>query len=390
MKLVSNEIDKHGRGAVKLFPQYPEDMWHLYNIITIGDTVTANTVRKVQKVSKTGSTTSDKVRTVLTVRVEAVDFDSKASALHIKGKNVVGNEYVRAGAHHTVALQLKQKLAIGKEEWDSITLERLNEACCNSQDADLAIVIMQEGLGQLCLITNDMTQVKAEISVQIPRKRAGACGRHAKALTQFYNHIYQAIIQHTDFAIVKCVILASPGFVKDDLFQYMMKQTDNAVIQANKSSFLLVHASNGFKHSLKEVLANPAVKAKFSHSKVSGQSHSLEEFLRMIQTEPERACYSLRHVQAANEAKAISTLMISDELFRADDVEKRSKYVALVDSVKENGGNVQIFSSLHVSGEQLTQLSGIAAILRFGIPELEYSDDDETSDDSDDDQCDEN
>lgn len=31
----------------------------------------------------------------------------------------------------------------------------------------------------------------------------------------------------------------------------------------------------------------------------------------------------------------------------------------------------QVFSAMHVSGEQLNQLSGIAAILRFPLPELE-------------------
>ena len=30
-----------------------------------------------------------------------------------------------------------------------------------------------------------------------------------------------------------------------------------------------------------------------------------------------------------------------------------------------------IFSSMHVSGQQLTQLSGIAALLRFPLPDLE-------------------
>ena len=30
-----------------------------------------------------------------------------------------------------------------------------------------------------------------------------------------------------------------------------------------------------------------------------------------------------------------------------------------------------VFSSLHTSGEQLTQLTGIAAILHFGLPDLE-------------------
>lgn len=35
------------------------------------------------------------------------------------------------------------------------------------------------------------------------------------------------------------------------------------------------------------------------------------------------------------------------------------------------GGRVLIFSSLHTSGEQLTQLTGIAALLHFPMPDLE-------------------
>lgn len=36
----------------------------------------------------------------------------------------------------------------------------------------------------------------------------------------------------------------------------------------------------------------------------------------------------------------------------------RSPYVWLVDNMRDIGGNVRIFSGLHVSGEKLTQLSG--------------------------------
>ena len=38
--------------------------------------------------------------------------------------------------------------------------------------------------------------------------------------------------------------------------------------------------------------------------------------------------------------------------FRAQNVQMRKCYVALVDSVKDSGGDVKIFSSLHVSGER--------------------------------------
>ena len=80
-------------------------------------------------------------------------------------------------------------------------------------------------------------------------------------------------------------------------------------------------------------------------------------------------------------------------------------YVKLVESVRDNGGNVRIFSSLHVSGErkfkvilrlfklylkwwwnnvkiELAQLTGVAALLRFPMPELEDEplDSDEESD----------
>ncbi|KAF0294408.1 Protein pelota [Amphibalanus amphitrite] len=69
-------------------------------------------------------------------------------------------------------------------------------------------------------------------------------------------------------------------------------------------------------------------------------------------------------------------------IFRSLDLAERKKYVALVDSVKEYNGDVKIFSSLHISGEQLEQLTGIAAILRYPMPEIE-SDDDPSDGDSD-------
>ncbi|XP_027037348.1 protein pelota homolog [Pocillopora damicornis] len=97
---------------------------------------------------------------------------------------------------------------------------------------------------------------------------------------------------------------------------------------------------------------------------------------------PDRAYYGVTHVEKANEALAIETLLVTDELFRSTDLPTRKRYVKLVESVKENGAEVRVFSSLHVSGEQLGQLSGVAAILRFPMPDIA---DDEGSADSEED-----
>lgn len=64
----------------------------------------------------------------------------------------------------------------------------------------------------------------------------------------------QAILRHVNFEVVKCIIIASPGFVKDQFFEYMFQtaiKTDNKLLLENKGKFMLVHASSGFKHSLK-------------------------------------------------------------------------------------------------------------------------------------------
>ncbi len=52
-------------------------------------------LRKVSTETATGSTSSNKVRTMLTVAVEAVDFDTQAGAVRVKGRNVVENDYVK-------------------------------------------------------------------------------------------------------------------------------------------------------------------------------------------------------------------------------------------------------------------------------------------------------
>ncbi|KAJ8971951.1 hypothetical protein NQ317_018295 [Molorchus minor] len=378
MKLVEKNFDKEGVGYVVLIPEESEDMWHAYNLISKGDSVRSTTIRKVQTESSTGSSSSNRVRTTLTITVENIDFDTQACMLRLKGRNIEENQYVKMGAYHTLDLELNRKFSLRKAEWDSVALERIDLACDPTKSADVAAVVMQEGLANVCLITSSMTIVRAKIDVSIPRKRKGFVQQYEKGLTRFYDQVMQAILRHINFDIVKCVLIASPGFVRDQFFDYMFQtavKTDNKVLLDNKSKFMLVHSSSGFKHSLKEVLQDPAVMNKISDTKASAEVKLLETFYMMLQLEPARAFYGKKHVEKANEAQAIETLLISDNLFRCQDVKLRKEYVKLVDSVKENGGDVRIFSSLHISGEQLEQLTGVAAILRFPMPELEEDDD---------------
>ena len=58
------------------------------------------------------------------------------------------------------------------------------------------------------------------------------------------------------YLVIKCILIASPGFVKDHFYEYLFQQAiklDNKVLLENRSKFVLCHSSSGFKHSLKGI-----------------------------------------------------------------------------------------------------------------------------------------
>ena len=62
----------------------------------------------------------------------------------------------------------------------------------------------------------------------MPRKRRGDTRQHEKALIKFYDAVIAAILRHVNFEVVKCVLIASPGFTKDLFFDHMMAQAQKA------------------------------------------------------------------------------------------------------------------------------------------------------------------
>lgn len=208
--------------------------------------------------------------------------------------------------------------------------------------------------------------------MHIPRKRKGHCDQHDKGLNKFFDQVMQALLRHINFkgttvqrqpsdlirfpfAVVKCILIASPGFVKDQFFQYLIAQAtklDHKVILDNRAKFVLCHSSSGFKHSLKEILADPLLQNRLSDTKAAEEVKALQDFNSMLLIDSAKAFYGTNHVEKATDAQAIETLLISDKLFRCKNIEKRRRYIRLMEKVREYGGNVKLFSSLHVSGER--------------------------------------
>ncbi|XP_073306660.1 protein PELOTA 1-like [Primulina huaijiensis] len=374
MKIVRRDFIRDGPGSVKMVPEEADDLWLAYNLISEGDSVLAVTVRKVLREAASGGRDAERVKLKLEIKVEGIEYDKEGSVLRIRGKNILENEHVKIGAFHTLEVELHRPFLLRKEIWDSVTLDVLHQASDPTASADLAVVLMQEGLAHILLVGKSVTTTRSRVETSIPRKHGPAVAGYDKALNKFFDNVLMSFLKHVDFNVVRCAVIASPGFTKDQFHRHLMLEAERKSLRSiieNKSRIVLVHTTSGYKHSLREVLDAPNVMNMIKDTKAAQEVRALKDFFAMLSNDPARACYGPKHVEVAHERLAVQTLLITDELFRNSDIPTRQRYVNLVDSVKNSGGTTHIFSSMHVSGEQLAQLTGIAAILRFPLPDLE-------------------
>ncbi|KAH0461393.1 hypothetical protein IEQ34_008968 [Dendrobium chrysotoxum] len=331
MKLVRRDLEPDGPGSIKIIPEEDDDMWHAYNLISEGDLVQAVTVRKVLRELASGGRDSERVKLKLEIKVESVDYNKEGSVLRIRGKNVLQNEHVKIGQFHTLEVEPHRPFVLRKDVWDSFSLDILHQACDPAASADLAVVLMQEGLAHMFLIGRSITTTRSRIETSIPRKHGPAIAGYESALKKFFENVLQSVLKHIDFKVVRCLVIASPGFTKDQFRDYLLLEAERRSLRPiieNKSRLVLAHSTSGYKHSLKEVLDAPGVMTLIKDTKAAQEVRALKDFFDMLSDDTARACYGPRHVEVANERMAIQTLLITDSLFNVRPLEVSSDFLS--------------------------------------------------------------
>ena len=257
---------------------------------------------RVQNVSTTGTVDSQRIRTNLTIRVTKVEFSAAASsgnsneasaaqqptsfaALHISGRVALENAHVKMGAFHTLDIEVGRDVRIEKDEWDSIALATVQESCIPGRGAEVGAIVCGEGrlfsvrshhehnkfywigTAAFCLLSQHMTVVRQRIDISIPRKMSSSSSSHEKGLARFYDAVYTTFLRLIPYASasIRAIIIASPGWVKDSVMDYIFKEatrTGNKALLAVRNKFMKIHVNSPHVHSLTEVLKSP--EARFS------------------------------------------------------------------------------------------------------------------------------
>nr|POE63025.1 protein dom34 [Quercus suber] len=335
-------------------------------------------MRKVTQESSSGSRSVDRVHTTLTIRVTRLDFDPQAAQLHVSGRVAEENKYVKLGGFHTLDLELQRNFTLEKADgWDSVALDILKESINQDAKAQLWAVVMQEGLANICLITDHQTILRQRIEVSLPKKRAGSTD-HDKSVQRFYRTTFDSLLRQIgDLVDPKPLLLASPGFTAHSFQSFIKTQasTSNKLLQNLIQKTTVAHSASGHLHSLAEVLASPAVTSKLSDTKFARETLLMDRFFELVRKDDAKAWYGPKECILAVSKGAVGkgggVLLVSNALFRSQEIAVRKKWVGVVDDVKASGGEVRVLSSMHESGRRLEGLGGVAVILTWPIEDLD-------------------
>jgi len=379
------QLQALAQDPIGLLPTEPDDMWHIYyNLIAPGDLVMSETTRK--QVHLVGQ---PRVHCILGIRVEDISYSSDTNEIRCKGINVVESQDAAMGAYHSLVLQLGKPFAMGKKAgWDAIARRQLEEALRGSRDRSLVAVVMQEGLANICLITEARTIIKRRLEKSITSKRSGPeqMDRIAADTRAFYDMTLAALRQEIDFEVYgdRPLLFASPGFVAANFRKHILKKsmegegTDKQLANLAKN-VQVVHSSTGHVHALNAILEKAEIRKLIQGMRSVKEGEYLDMFHKTMKVDECKAWYGISDVEKLvrqGHLGASSILMVGNALFRSSDVEKRKMFTAMVQKVEAAGGEVVIFGG-HEAAEGLELLGNIAAILPYPVYELEDEEEEE-------------
>ena len=340
MKVEYGEL-KDRYGEIRLFPESIDDLWHLQHLIGAGDLVFATTFRSVD-------TAPDKIRPEKTekrpvrlgVRIDRVEFSEHGVRLRLTG---IIEHGVDTGAYHTINVETGFEISVIKQ-WRPIDLERVARAVKSSVFGVIHILTIEEGESELFRLR----QYGPESVITITS--GSGKGSDTDSRAAFFGNILAIIAD-----ISGPLIIAGPGFIKEDFVQFAKNRSSTVAEQA-----IVVETRRIGRGAVQEVIGKGALDKLIDDIQLLREVKMMEEVLLRI-SQDGAVAYGCHEVQEAVEFGAVEQVLIADTLLRDEFI------IRIIEKAEVMRATVVVLSSGFEPGERLVALGGIAALLRYRL-----------------------
>ncbi len=354
MRIADRQQRDGGRERITLVPESLDDLWHLTYVLEPGDRVGGDTTRRIRRDDdKTRDTGGEREPMWVALAVDDVEFAKFANRLRVGGDIVDCSREDQLGFHHTLNVEERTELEVEKV-WQTDQLERLQEAVEASENPEVAIATVEEGEAYVHTVAQYGVEERASIT-----KPTGK-GEYARPRDELFDDL-GAVLQRTD---AEAVILAGPGFTKQDALEYIEAEYPDV---AERITVVDTSASGG--RGVHEVLKRGAVEEVQAETRIAREAERIDELMKRI-ADGAKAAYGIEETMQAAEFGAVEELLILDSRLRMERAGEGDWGVGaneLIRTVEQKGGEVTVFSEEFDPGQQLKNLGGVAALLRYRL-----------------------
>lgn len=209
-----------------------EDLWTVQRIVLPNDLVKSKSLRKF-KANETD--VGELKEVIITLRVEKTELDKNALRLRIMGKIVEGKpeQYIRLNSYHTLNIAPSDTLDIIKAAWPDYLVNVVKNAVGDTKKPRLGIIVVDDEKALPAYLLGYGVEFRNEIYSNLSKRMT------QKDFQEQQRKFYEAITSTIKSMDVDTVIVAGPGFTKDDVRTYMeskQEKIDKRIIYQQASN----------------------------------------------------------------------------------------------------------------------------------------------------------
>lgn len=356
LKIIEKNLHQ---GFVKVVPDSPDDLWHLYNVIYKGDAVYAMSSRAIKSDTESSRPKSgERVSAFMGVKVESVGWDKFLGKLRVHGLICHAPDIIPTGAHHTLSIALNQPMTIVKPEWPKHLLDRLEKA---SQTEKPLLILSIDDEGFAIAETKQYGyETRVEQRMRLPGKQDA--DKRVEA-TKGYFKLALDSLQKLWTPNHNPIVIIGAGYVKTDFVKYLNEEARDMA----KAVVDVKSVNNGGTAGIDEALRSGVLLKAAHQLRIVDETETIEEVMKRLGKGEGTVTYGLDAVENAVNMGAVEKLVLADTKLRDADEAQRLKLEALMHEVERRRAGVTVISTEHEAGAKLLSLGGIAALLRFPL-----------------------